>query len=183
MRADARRNRARVLEAASEAFAEEGLSVPLDEIARRAGVGPGTVYRHFPSKERLFEAVALSSVDQLIERADKFSRAPDAGGAFFTFFSDLVHVAWSNRALLEALASAGIDFKKTAVGSAGDRLKRSVSQLLVSAQRAGAVRSDLTAADLNALLNGVLAMQQEGDCKRSLDVVLAVVTDGLRAHR
>ena len=73
MRADARRNRARVLEAARAVFAEEGLAVPLDEIAARAGVGAGTVYRHFPTKEALFEAVvtdriAPENVHRLINR-------------------------------------------------------------------------------------------------------------------
>jgi len=74
LRADARRNRARVLAAAQEAFATEGLSVPLDEIARRAGVGAGTVYRHFPTKEALFEAIVLHQMQDVIaqvrDRAD-----------------------------------------------------------------------------------------------------------------
>jgi AcrR family transcriptional regulator len=77
LRADARRNRARVLEAAQEAFTAEGLSVPLDEIARRAGVGAGTVYRHFPTKEALFEAVVVHRIQGLTE--DALTRAQQAG--------------------------------------------------------------------------------------------------------
>ena len=72
MRADAARNRARVLEVAYETFAAEGLSVPIDEIARRAGVGAGTVYRHFPTKEALFPAV----IDDRVRRHGR--RRPDA---------------------------------------------------------------------------------------------------------
>lgn len=69
LRADARRNRERVLAAAQEAFAAEGISVPLDEIARRAGVGAGTVYRHFPTKEALFAAAIVDRVDRMTGRA------------------------------------------------------------------------------------------------------------------
>src|SRR6266545_3604820 len=77
-RADAVRNRQRVLEAAKEAFAAEGLAVPLDEIARRAGVGAGTVYRHFPTKEALFEAVILDRVRKLVDYAESLADAdPD----------------------------------------------------------------------------------------------------------
>ncbi|MFC7660235.1 TetR/AcrR family transcriptional regulator [Pseudonocardia benzenivorans] len=69
LRADARRNREKVLRAAQEAFAEHGMGVPLDEIAGRAGVGPGTVYRHFPTKEALFEAVVAARMQDLITAA------------------------------------------------------------------------------------------------------------------
>jgi AcrR family transcriptional regulator len=76
LRADARRNRENVLRAARDAFAASGYGVPLDEIAALAGVGPGTVYRHFPSKEELFEAVIATRVRDLID--DARSRAGDA---------------------------------------------------------------------------------------------------------
>ena len=76
LRADARRNRERILAAATAAFAAEGLSVPLDEIARRAGVGPGTLYRHFPAKETLWEAVLH---DRLRRLADEAEALHDAG--------------------------------------------------------------------------------------------------------
>ena len=71
LRADARRNRAKVLEAAEEVFASEGLAVPIDEVARRAGVGVGTVYRHFPTKEALFEAIVVARLEALVERAEE----------------------------------------------------------------------------------------------------------------
>src|SRR5579872_1691916 len=90
MRADAVRNRTKVLDAARAAFAAEGPAVPLDEIARRAGVGAGTVYRHFPTKEALFEAVI---VDRLLAHAQdaeaRLSGDGDAGGEFFGFFFTL----------------------------------------------------------------------------------------------
>jgi len=83
LRADARRNRDKVLRAAREAFAASGYGVPLDEIAARAGVGPGTVYRHFPAKEVLFQAVITARVEDLIDDARARAGAADPGGAFF----------------------------------------------------------------------------------------------------
>src|SRR5580704_16170247 len=79
MRADAARNREKVLRAAREAFAESGYGVPLDEIAARAGVGPGTVYRHFPAKEALFEAVVTARITDLVTDARARAGAADAG--------------------------------------------------------------------------------------------------------
>ena len=82
LRADAQRNRDKVLRAARDAFAASGYGVPLDEIAARAGVGPGTVYRHFPSKEELFEAVIAARVTDLIDDARRRAGDADPGRAF-----------------------------------------------------------------------------------------------------
>jgi AcrR family transcriptional regulator len=71
LRADARRNRAKVLSAAEEVFASEGPAVPIDEVARRAGVGVGTVYRHLPTKQALFEAIVVARIEALIERGEE----------------------------------------------------------------------------------------------------------------
>ena len=79
LRADARRNRERILAAATAAFAADGLSVPLDEIARRAGVGPGTLYRHFPAKEALWEAVLHDRLQRLADEAEALHRAARPG--------------------------------------------------------------------------------------------------------
>src|SRR6266567_4015548 len=81
LRADAVRNREKVLRAAREAFAESGYGVPLDEIAARAGVGPGTVYRHFPAKEALFEAVVTARVEDLFAALDVLLRRAQQAGA------------------------------------------------------------------------------------------------------
>src|ERR1700733_1381243 len=87
LRADARRNRDRVLAAARELFANDGLSVSLDEIARRAGVGPGTVHRHFPAKEDLIAAVAIGRLEQIVEQARNLANADDPGAAFRSHLS------------------------------------------------------------------------------------------------
>src|SRR5580693_8328714 len=85
LRADAARNREKVLRAARDAFAESGYGVPLDEIAVRAGVGPGTVYRHFPTKEALFEAVVAARLQDLVADARGRADSGDPGSAFFGF--------------------------------------------------------------------------------------------------
>jgi AcrR family transcriptional regulator len=176
-RADAQRNRARVLAAAREAFATDGPSVSLDDIARRAGVGAGTVHRHFPSKEELFRAVIADRLEELTGVAGDLANAPDPGAAFFDFFHRLGRDAGHNLALSAALTDAG------SIGDlvleAGRELGTALAVLLQRAQAVGAVRSDVDTADLHAMLAGAIVMEQRlgpGAAGRGL----AVVADGLR---
>ena len=90
LRADAARNRARVLEVAYETFAADGLGVPIDEIARRAGVGAGTVYRHFPTKEDLFRAVVQDRIQRIVSDGRALVAGDDPGQALFTFLRSMV---------------------------------------------------------------------------------------------
>src|SRR6478752_7568678 len=99
LRADARRNRERVLAAAREAFAESGFGVPLDAIAARAGVGPGTVYRHFATKEALFEAVTLTRVRELVALARAGAAGRDPGAAFDALLERIADEAVAKRDL------------------------------------------------------------------------------------
>ncbi|RSM83469.1 TetR family transcriptional regulator [Amycolatopsis sp. WAC 01375] len=174
LRADARRNRAKVLAAAEEAFAVNGLAVPLDEIARIAGVGAGTVYRHFPSKEALFQAVVLDRLEQFAREARDLLTAEDPGEAFFDFFKRVVQQASRNRALCDALAeTTGLGFK----ANAGDDFRSATQALLTRAQAAGAVREDIDGDDLRALIAGCLAAERYSLEERHL---VRVVIDGLR---
>src|SRR5260370_39913702 len=147
LRADARRNREKVLHAAREAFAASGFGVPLDEIAARAGVGPGTVYRHFPSKEALFEAVVTARVQDLVSDARSRARDADPGRAFFGFLDQIRREAAAKRDLPDAIAIAG---------SLQKDLHAALDGLLRRAQEAGAVRPDITTPDLIVLLKGLL---------------------------
>src|SRR5262245_61907213 len=112
MRADAARNRARVLEVAYETFAADGLGVPIDEIARRAGVGAGTVYRHFPTKEDLYRAVVEDRIRSIADMGRALLVEGKPGEALFTFLRSMV-LLWgaTDRGLSEALAGLGIDVK------------------------------------------------------------------------
>jgi AcrR family transcriptional regulator len=181
LRADARRNRARVLEVAAEVFATDGLSVPVHEIARRAGVGTGTVSRHFPTKQALFAAILLGRMEQLTGQADALAQGEDPGTAFCSFFATLVHAGAANRGLAEALAGAGYDLD-AAAARAGYDLPGRLGDLLARAQRAGAVRDDVDYADVKALLAGCLA-REGGSDDAALDRVIAVVCEGLRPKR
>jgi AcrR family transcriptional regulator len=176
LRADARRNRERVLVAARDVFAESGFAVPLDEIAARAGVGPGTVYRHFPTKEALFEAVALARVEDLASAAREGAEADDAGAAFDGFLARLADEAVLKADLPDALAGSGSD----AVAAAVRDMHHALDRLLRRAQEAGAVRPDVRVGDVIALLKGLLHSLRGGADPGLAGRVLAVVTDGLR---
>jgi AcrR family transcriptional regulator len=181
LRADARRNRDRVLKAARTAFGAEGSDVSLDEIARRAGVGAGTVYRHFPTKEALFETVVFDRMAELVEEARALSDDPDPGRAFSAFFERLAREGARKRDLVEALAHDGIHLKL------GDSpilraLSDILAELLGRAQRAGAVRRDINVDDVVAVLTGAAyAMCHSRADDARTRRLLAVMFDGLRA--
>jgi AcrR family transcriptional regulator len=171
-RADALRNREKVLHAAREAFAASGYGVPLDEIAALAGVGPGTVYRHFPSKEELFAAVTAARVGDLIDDARARAADPDPGPAFFGFLGRIGQEAAAKRDLPDAMAVAG---------SLQEELHAALDVLLTRAQAAGAVRADITTMDLVVLLKGLLRSVHEAPASPDLPGrLLGVLSDGLR---
>jgi AcrR family transcriptional regulator len=175
LRADAQRNRDRVLRAARDAFAASGYGVPLDEIALRAGVGPGTVYRHFPSKEDLFEAVTAARVADLTADARRRADDGDPGSAFYGFLGRFRQEAAAKRDLPDAIAIAG---------PLQQELHGALDVLLRRAQQAGAVRADITTQDLITLLKALLRSISElppGAADQALtDRLLTVITDGLR---
>lgn len=181
LRADAARNRARVLEVAYETFAEEGMSVPIDEIARRAGVGAGTIYRHFPTKEALFGAIAANRLHHLIERAAAFTETKEPGEAFFAYLDLLVEEGRSDQGLVGALAGVGFDLD-TILADAVEQFMSLLEDLLAGAQEAGVVRADIDVRDVKALLVGCQAMQRSTDPAGTARV-LAVVRDGLAPRR
>jgi len=181
LRADAARNRARVLEVAYETFAAEGLSVPIDEIARRAGVGAGTVYRHFPTKEALFSAVIEDRMHRLVDDAHALLQSEGPGAALFTFLRSIV-LQWgaTDRGLVDALAGYGIDVA-SAAPDAEDAFLGVLDELLRAAQRAGAARQDIGVREVKSILVGCQAMEAYNSALA--ERVTDVVVDGLRAAR
>jgi AcrR family transcriptional regulator len=181
LRADARRNRERILQAARHAFAAEGIGVPLDEIARRAGVGPGTVHRHFPTKETLFEAVVVEHLEQLTRDARAALQADEAGSAFFAFLIRMTGEADAKQDLADAIAGAGANLGSATLQVAAD-LREIFAALLERAQRANVVRADVDAADVQAIVLAALtAQRQRADTARP-DRLAALVFDCLRPN-
>jgi AcrR family transcriptional regulator len=179
LRADARRNRELILVAADAAFADEGLNVPVDEIARRAGVGTGTLYRHFPTKEALFEAVLIAHMERLVLYAQELAGSDQPDEALFEFVSRLASEAASKRNLIDALSGAGVDVKASSSESKA-AFEEAFQVLLSRAQNAGLVRKDVQPAELMGLVMGscALATNERTDCSQAR--MLAVVFAGLR---
>ncbi len=164
-RADARRNRAALLAAAEEVFSEQGISAPIDEVARRAGVGVGTLYRHFPTKEALFEAIVAARIESLATRAEQLAREPDPAAALLSHISEVVAGAVAKKDLFDELARWGYEPIERVHAEYKQRLWRAGEILLRRAQQAGVVRPDLTQEDLTAMVLGTC----EGACCALVD--------------
>ncbi|MFD7668409.1 TetR/AcrR family transcriptional regulator [Streptomyces sp. NPDC059788] len=170
-----------MLKAAQEAFASEGLAVPLDEIARRAGVGSGTVYRHFSSKEVLFETIILGRLQQLVSEAEQLVDTDEPAEALLTFLSLTIEEGSVRKDMMDALSGDDAD-PSAAVPQARLQLRRVIGKLLFQAQQAGAIRDDISVADLMALITGlILARHRNDGGLAGPQRVLGVVWDGLRA--
>lgn len=165
LRADARRNRDALLAAAAAVFAEEGLDAPLCEIARRAGVGQGTLYRRFATREALVEAIADNHLADLAELAERAGPGPDA---FLAFFGDAARLQREDRGLIGLLAAHPLPEPELA----GRRrvFVAIFAGLLERAQAAGRVRADLVPEDVRLLLQ--MAGVVSGDADRALELVL-----------
>lgn len=157
-RSDAVANRARILAAAAEAFDHDGPSVPLDEIARRAGVGPGTLHRHFPTKAALIDATLAdrigdlaASIEALAAATDEPPGPDDPGRTLVAALDLLVDQGMAGHALADRLRSGGGDID-AAVAEPAARVRRTLARLLRRAQDAGAARRDLRPGDLDALV-------------------------------
>jgi AcrR family transcriptional regulator len=180
LRADALRNRQRVLEVAEAVFADEGLDVPIDEIARRAGLGVGTLYRHFPTKETLFAAIVVGRVERATRHAVELARADAPGEVFFGFLSYLLAQGAAKKDFVDALAGAGIDLASAAAGSKRT-FRAAFRKLLSRAQAARAVRADVTLDDVLALIVGLFAaFERHPGSTRARERLLAITCDGLR---
>ena len=167
-----------MLAAARESFANEGPDVPLDVIAERAGVGPGTVHRHFPTKESLIAAVVTDRLAGLAARADGLADAADPTAAFLAFIRELTAEAKQNVVLNGALGGVGIGVEGAEAATA---LSDSLGRLLIRAQHDGRVRADLTVPDLHAILSGVISMERNLSADHQgigLEIVIAGLTTG-----
>ena len=175
LRADAQRNRQRMLEVAEAVFAAEGIETPIDEIARRAGIGVGTIYRHFPTKLALCSAIASERMAWLAQQAEQLAEADDPDRAFYQVV-ELLSVEFRRKKDLNQ-ALVGLDVAELTAASKA-RMREAVTRLLHRAQEAGAVRAELTYGDIIALVVATIPAPPRavGDPER----LLAVIFAGLR---
>jgi AcrR family transcriptional regulator len=146
LRADAERNRKRILGAAADVFTTRGLEATLDDVAKHAGVGVGTVYRRFPDKGSLLDALFEERIDAVIALAEQIEDEPDAWTALVTFLQRLAELLAENRGLRELLLFAAHGHRGAAY--ARDQMRPVVDRLLTRAKAAGQVRADLSATDM-----------------------------------
>ena len=177
MRADARRNYERLLGEAKSAVLEHGAEAPLEEIARRAGVGIGTLYRHFPTRLALQEAVYHDEVDQLCASAHRLLETEPPGAALAAWMRDFAAYAASKRGLMATLKEV-IDRRSALFDRCHDDIRAAAAAVLTDAQKAGTARPEVTANDLLRLTHG-LSVATERD-PASTDRLLTFLLDGLR---
>jgi AcrR family transcriptional regulator len=183
LRADARRNRERLLEAARAVLAEDGVECQVPEIARRAGVGVGTLYRHFPTKESLIAAVAQ---DHFARMAGLAREALAADGPAWERFEALMRESGrrfaADRGVAEILSGDPGRMHRLALHEKGD-LHALVGELMAEAKDEGSMRADAQADDIGTMMCGlsqVLAMQRQG-APMSAERYLTLMLDGMRA--
>lgn len=180
-RADALRNRERVLEAAKIVFNAGGPEASLEAVARRAGVGIGTLYRHFPTREDLFEAVYRREVEQLSELAEQLKTAKDPVDALRRWLRSNVEFVATKKGMSAALALTFQSSSELAAFSI-DRLTRAVGSLLDRAVAAGEMRGDVGPEDLLRTLVGMCYMHDQPGWQSSVLRMLDVFVDGLRVR-
>ena len=179
MRADARRSHDRLLTAATAAFAENGADAPLEDIARRAGVGIGTLYRHFPARLDLQEAVFRTQVNAVCAQGEELAGSPSAGDAFADWLRVLARYLVTKRGLAHALIAARGQNSEV-ISTCSQIMRDTAGRLLERAQQAGAVRDDLTAMDVMMLVHGVVVATER--TPEQADRLLSLTLDGLRAR-
>jgi AcrR family transcriptional regulator len=180
-RADAVRNRERVLEAAKAVFSAGGPDASLEAVARRAGVGIGTLYRHFPTREALFEAVYRREVQQLVELAEQLKSAAEPVEALRRWLRSNVEVVATKKGMLAALALA-VHGSSELYAYAFERLTKAVGALLDRAVAAGELRGDISPEDLLRALVGMSYMHDQPGWQESVLRLVDVFVDGLRVQ-
>lgn len=179
LRADAERNRRRLIEAASAMFSERGLDVGVGEIAERAGVGRGTLFRNFPSKEALTAAVVVERIRVMTEQAQALLDEPDAAAALSGLLDDLLERQQSDRALFEVLADEWM--ARPEIRAAHEQALGVLEELVTRAQSAGAIRPDVSGVDVLLMVKGVCETSQSfrgldpAVSRRQLDLVKAAI--------
>lgn len=182
-RADAQRNYARLVEQAKASFAESGVDAPLDEIARRAGVASGTLYRHFPGRLDLVEAVLADQIADLVELGRRLLTAEDELAALATWLRATVGHGVSYRGLSTAVMNAALDRGTDTVSAWHAELFETGAALLARARRAKVIAAGTEDGDVLKMVGAIAwAAQDSPDRSAQADRLLALLLDGLRSR-
>lgn len=180
MRADARRNHGRLLAEARSTFAAHGTDASLEDVARRAGVGIGTLYRHFPNRHALMSAVFEEAVGELLARSRELLDAPQPCTALVQWLREIVTHASEYRGLARALMSAAREEGSHLARCSGP-MREAGAALLLRAQESGAVRPDVSIGDLLQLTNAIaLAAEETANDPALADRLLNLTLRGLK---
>jgi AcrR family transcriptional regulator len=177
-RADAKRNEEALVAAARELFTEKGIDASLEEVAKRAGVGIGTLYRHFPTRQHLVEAILEGQMLSLATRAEELLEWPDAFDALQTWLTEAFSHSKSYRGQSQCVAVALNNCSDESV-SPCEIMRNAGDKLLKRAQQQGAVRDDVTANSVITMMNALVWTREQNDSAQT-DVLLSVLLEGLR---
>ncbi|QPF92582.1 TetR/AcrR family transcriptional regulator [Bradyrhizobium commune] len=180
-RADAQRNRIRLLETAKAAFAEKGPGASLDEIARTAGVGAGTLYRHFPTRDALIEAVYRNETEQLVAAATRLAGTQSPTGALREWLLLFVEYMSAKQGMYEALNSI-VGGTSELYSASTEQMKRAIAELIDRAVASGDVRLDIDPLDLLRALAGVANIGAGPDGKRAAKRMVDILIAGIRTQ-
>ncbi|MEU1625586.1 helix-turn-helix domain-containing protein [Streptomyces sp. NPDC020096] len=182
LRADARRNREKILSAAARVFAEQGLDAHLEHIARQAGVGTGTLYRNFPTREDLIEAAYRNELARLCDAAPDLLAKMHPREALRTWMGNFIDYATAKFGMADALravVASGVN----PYARSHEMIQAALSSLMDAAATAGAIRSDISATDVFACLTGVALTSAKPEQRDQAERLLNLITDGLSANR
>lgn len=180
-RADGLRNRERVLESAKTVFSAGGADASLEAVAKHAGVGIGTLYRHFPTREALFEAVYRREVEQLGDLAEQLKNSPAPVEALRRWLRANVELVATKKGMIAALALA-VQTSSELYAYSFDRLSKAVGTLLDRAVAAGEIRADVSAEDLLRALIGMCYLHEQPGWQSTVLRLMDVFVDGLRVR-
>jgi AcrR family transcriptional regulator len=177
MRADAQRSRAKLLAAATAAFMEKGANAPLEDIARQAGVGIGTLYRHFPTRLDLQEAVFRGQVQVVCQQGEELVDWPSPGEAFANWTRALANYMVTKRGLASALVAAD-GTKAEVISTCSQQIRTTAGHLLAKAKESGDIRPDLDPGEVLMLIHGVIVASER--TPEQADRLVSLVLDGMR---
>lgn len=182
LRADARRNRDKLIEIAAQAFADNGVETSLEDIARKAGVGIGTLYRHFPTREHLVEVVYRRELQNLADAADELSRTEAADVALEQWMRRFVSYMATKRGMASSLKI--IASSNSAMFAEGfGRIRSSFDTLLTTAQDQNLIRKDIGQSDLMHAMSSIYSIPDTPEWRDSANRLIGLLMDGLRVRR